>query len=390
MVLDAMGPELYRAYHEDSGEEVPNPNAEEFFRLLEEVDRPLWPGCNKQTKLSATSQLLNLFANSGRPIGSQSSNLKLLTSEEHKAVTLYVLLNCQEIAPFVTEFDNFIRTERPSISERELDHLRESHFPRWLRDFVSDDKNEIDNRVRDMAMGPSRNVRSYNGYYVNGYKFHTHCHGLTKATQNSGVCVLGSCYNEFEVDYYGVLTEILELEYIGSNNRVTLFKCDWFDNEKGVKVHPIFNLVEINHKKKLLSTDVYVLAQQAQQVYYTSFPSASKDKQYVWAVVKTKARHVIDVRGVVPENKDFSVVDDLAFQEESPINNIPLVPISPELDNEEIVQGGDYFEEVDKVELEKVNEDDMVSESGESSEEYDSTKIAEGFEFGSASSESDG
>ena len=35
---------------------------------------------------------------------------------------------------------------------------------------------------------------------------------------NSGVCVLGSCYNDIEKDYYGMLEEIIELEYMGAQN----------------------------------------------------------------------------------------------------------------------------------------------------------------------------
>lgn len=44
---------------------------------------------------------LSVFHHPGRPIGSQTTNFRLLTSEELKAATLYVLLNCQEIMPFI-------------------------------------------------------------------------------------------------------------------------------------------------------------------------------------------------------------------------------------------------------------------------------------------------
>ena len=32
-------------------------------------------------------------------------------------------------------------------------------------------------------------------------------------TYNSGVCVKGSTFNEFEVDYYSKLEEVIELQY---------------------------------------------------------------------------------------------------------------------------------------------------------------------------------
>ncbi|XP_027933729.1 uncharacterized protein LOC114189213 [Vigna unguiculata] len=41
-------------------EEDPNPSAAKFYNLLRDVDEPLWDGCKKHSKLSATTQLLNL------------------------------------------------------------------------------------------------------------------------------------------------------------------------------------------------------------------------------------------------------------------------------------------------------------------------------------------
>jgi hypothetical protein len=42
---------------------------------------------------------------------------------------------------------------------------------------------------------------------------------------NSEVCVKGSTFNEFEVDYYEKLEEVIELQYHSEHNRVFLFKC---------------------------------------------------------------------------------------------------------------------------------------------------------------------
>ena len=55
---------------------------------------------------------------------------------------------------------------------------------------------------------------------------------------NSSVCAKESCYNDHERDYYGMLVEILELEYFGIGNKVVLFKYDWYDTGKGLRVHP--------------------------------------------------------------------------------------------------------------------------------------------------------
>jgi hypothetical protein len=59
-----------------------------------------------------------------------------------------------------------------------------------------------------------------NEYFVNGYVFHTEEYGHGKKTYNSGVCIKGSTSSEFEVDYYGRLEEVIELQYHSEQNRV--------------------------------------------------------------------------------------------------------------------------------------------------------------------------
>ena len=107
-------------------------------------------------------------------------------------------------------------------------------------------------------------VTSYKGYYVNGYKFQTLDFGGNKKTMNSGVCVRGSCYNDYDRDFYGLLTDIIELNYYGAGNNIVLFKCDWFDIERGTKVHPQYGLVDVNHKSRLGTNEPFILAQQAE------------------------------------------------------------------------------------------------------------------------------
>ena len=54
-----------------------------------------------------------------------------------------------------------------------------------------------------LSLGPERKVKWYNGYFVNGYVFHTEEYGHERKIYNIGVCIKGSTSGEFEVDYYG-------------------------------------------------------------------------------------------------------------------------------------------------------------------------------------------
>jgi hypothetical protein len=107
---------------------------------------------------------------------------------------------------------------------------------------------------------------------------------------NSGVCVKGSSYGENEHDYYGVIEEIMELTYLGTNNSLTLFKCQWFD-PTATRVDKVTGTVEVNHKSRFGTYEPFILALQAQQVYYTSYPSTRKlDVNEWWAVCKVKSK----------------------------------------------------------------------------------------------------
>jgi len=44
---------------------------------------------------------------------------------------------------------------------------------------------------------------------------------------------------EFEVDYYGKLEKVVELQYHSEHNKVFLFKCYWYDTtDRGIRVYP--------------------------------------------------------------------------------------------------------------------------------------------------------
>ena len=114
--------------------------------------------------------------------------------------------------------------------------------------------------MKDLLQGPVSYVISYKRCKVNGYLFKL-------GRSSSGVLVKGSCYGDSGSNYYGSLKDILKLTYSG-RNQVILFKCHWYDHIKGVKKDKN-GVVLINLNSKLTGDDVYILASQATQVYYT-------------------------------------------------------------------------------------------------------------------------
>lgn len=189
-------------------------------------------------------------------------------------------------------------------------------------------------------MGPVRQVKSWNQFFVNGYNFQTHEYGKHKSTMNYGVCVK----SHEEVNYYGILEEVIELVYHGPLEvyKTILFKCNWMDSLSGLNVHEQYKLIEINHSKKYPKYDPFVLSYQVSQVYYAPYPSLSRGRVQWWAVFQTKARSSIE-----------TPVDSLFFQEE--ISDVPSTLCAP---NE--IPDYDFDGE------EEQNEDVMLNDSRDS------------------------
>ena len=185
-----------------------------------------------------------------------------------------------------------------------------------------------------LARGPNYIVNKYNGFIINGFKFHTkECEKLIK-TQNSGVMV--------EADgksYYGILKDILELDYYG-NFKVVLFRCDWVDinTPRGLKKDSngfiLVNFSRLIHTGVLLKDDPFIFSSQARQVFYVQ---DSKDKE--WAtVIKTKPRDLYDMGKRVEEEDDDTYTQCMPYNI-VPDDHINDTTILVRLDSEEGTTG---------------------------------------------------
>jgi hypothetical protein len=93
-------------------------------------------------------------------------------------------------------------------------------------------------------------------YCTRGYVFHTFKYGNQRTTANYGVCVRG------EIDFYGVLQDIIEVEYPGLvAMKCVLFKCDWFDPTVGRGVRKNKNgTVDVNKSRRYNKFEPFILA----------------------------------------------------------------------------------------------------------------------------------
>ena len=198
--------------------------------------------------------------------------------------------------------------------------------------------------LRQVANGFDYRVRSFTGYDVNGYRFHTTGHERrrpNRRTTNSGVFTPGSN----GVEYYGRIEEIYELRFRGCRPfNPVIFKCHWFDPEQ-VRRTPNVGLVEVRQSSVYPGDDVYIVAQQATQVYFVQYPCQTDERLQGWDVVYKVSPHG---KLPVPNNDDYNIdpntYEGEFFQEDGLLGSFVIdlgEAIGMEVDNEDLCDGND-------------------------------------------------
>lgn len=173
-------------------------------------------------------------------------------------------------------------------------------------------EHNLSDEIIKLAAGPTRRATRFSGYKINGFKFRTKSTDISKVTNHSGVCLevnLRSYASKKDknpssgdVTFYGVLTDIIQLDYTCGTEYV-LFKCDWVDINRG-KREDEFKMTSVNfnhllYRDNKLTDEPFILASQARQVIYVQDPVDQE-----WHVaLKMNCRELFDL-----DSSDNSVV----------------------------------------------------------------------------------
>ncbi|PWA54011.1 hypothetical protein CTI12_AA439720 [Artemisia annua] len=226
--------------------------------------------------VSNTDSRLSIFKHPGEKLFEDRRTYKYM----YDAMTIahrYILFNCEEVKPFIRLFDDLTRQQQPYIDEEGFNTYRQN-FAEWFKKHVHQGSNDISQDLIEIAQRPKTGAYTYKGYSINGYEFHSQKHSERKVKKLSGLCVRGSVSNGHVHDYYGILEEIIEVEYYSKNRGsggcvVVLFKCKWFDTPGGVGVKRKGNLVHIDSKvhqgSNDISQDLIEIAQRPKTGAYT-------------------------------------------------------------------------------------------------------------------------
>ncbi|GLU15335.1 hypothetical protein SLE2022_318340 [Rubroshorea leprosula] len=138
---------------------------------------------------------LSIFKCVGKRIGSKITR-RCLTVEERKAASYYVLMNCEELRGWVSLFES---EQCQNMNSQQIQAKQERDLVPWFEQAViSDEFINVHEHIKGLSSGPKNYVSCYNGYIVNGFRFHTAHYGRNKRTMNYGVCVVGSIEADVE------------------------------------------------------------------------------------------------------------------------------------------------------------------------------------------------
>lgn len=147
---------------------------------------------------------------------------------------------------------------------------------------------QLPDEIRSLSLGPLKDAFRFHSYIVRGFRFRTKAVDQRRKTQNSGV-VLKAAQMSYssrrdknpllgDVTFYGQVTNIIEIRYL-NGMKFVLFKCDWIDNRMGKKLDEFnFTLVNFNYllyKDNRVGDEPFILASQAEQVWYVEDPLES-------------------------------------------------------------------------------------------------------------------
>ncbi|XP_076933271.1 uncharacterized protein LOC143599119 [Bidens hawaiensis] len=176
-----------------------------------------------------------MFVNGGHPLGGKKRRQGKVTSYDVHLIEQahrYALFNsdCEQVNDYINEHEAYIENQpRQSRWARAQNHSHE--FTGWFENKVI--HNDVPDHIYWLAKGPSPTFKTYYGYYANGYRFHTKSRDSKCITQNSGVS-LTALTPSFassrdknptvgNIDYYGRILDIIELDYWSKFRVMILF-----------------------------------------------------------------------------------------------------------------------------------------------------------------------
>ncbi|PHU05138.1 hypothetical protein BC332_25960 [Capsicum chinense] len=350
------------------GNEDPNVHATKFYRLLEDGQTKLYPGCTNpdpmhiernvsesflstimsmvgKTKdtLKSRYDLVDLgIRQSLHPIEDRDNMLLPMAfytlSSEEKLKLCDFLANLKNIS---TKFNKSTRNDNEPVLDGEISVFKYCGQTKGASDGGNRLPHDEFNQACNYVLENCEEISQYREEYMrqievegstrahqvhkNGFIDWFRAHIFLLSSQgranneiislavgpeplNSGFLVREDV-SDSNKEYYGVLKDIYELCYTG-NRKVHLFKCHWCDVAHLGKRYKIdkYGFTSVNTQRVLNTNEPFVLASQSEQVFYLN---DLVDKDWL-LVVKTNPRDLFNM----PEFEREASLNDEVYQQD--------------------------------------------------------------------------
>ncbi|KAL0413445.1 UNVERIFIED_CONTAM: hypothetical protein Sradi_1546200 [Sesamum radiatum] len=219
------------------------------------------------------------------PVGYSLGKTKLFVLDQITRLQAhrYVLFNSHIVRPFLDEYHSILRVQMPYAQKMEIDRIHQQTFHTWFTNQVEKlslaNNGLVNEELQRLARGPKDMAKRLKGFVINGVKFHTKSYELNRRTQTSGVMVNAKT-----------------LSYASSKDKNPI--------EGVVTKKEDEHAFTLGAPGERLSDDPFVLASQAEQVFYVQDPVDTR-----WHVVnKAILRGFYDMLG-------HEFADDVALWE---------------------------------------------------------------------------
>ncbi|KAK1678241.1 hypothetical protein QYE76_039089 [Lolium multiflorum] len=165
--------------------------------------------------------------------------------------------------------------------------------------------------IFSLSQGPGHNVRTYQSYDINGYRFYTEEKDKNSEYQNSGVTMLSYTDDKTDVKerFYGRIEEIWELDYVGV--MMPMFRVRWAKSvEKDGLYFTTMVIPDAKSKTPSAKNEPWVLASQVDQCFFITDPSKPSR-----VVVRRGKRSIIGMEGEA-DKQDIDKNGDPKIEEE--------------------------------------------------------------------------
>ncbi|KAK1650198.1 hypothetical protein QYE76_068003 [Lolium multiflorum] len=229
------------------------------------------------------------------------------------------LQHIELVSPWVDKHKSLIEQKFIDLGRpRKTGDVTKEHnstFTGWLKKRLLESPAPMPSKeqklIFSLSQGPGHNVRTYQSYDINGYRFYTEEKDKNSEYQNSGVTMLSYTDDKTDVKerFYGRIEEIWELDYVGVT--MPMFRVRWAKSvEKDGLYFTTMVIPDAKSKTPSAKNEPWVLASQVDQCFFITDPSKPSR-----VVVRRGKRSIIGMEGEA-DKQDIDKNGDPKIEEE--------------------------------------------------------------------------